>query len=89
MTELTNWKELISFEMKYNNESFDDVVFTTLSEEDLLKKFDSGYGMPEGCPFTLWTKNRVYFPVTYDGAESVQSVPRNPSSDKSGHFGGC
>ena len=55
---------------------------------DLDKKFDAGYGSPEGEPFTLWTKDRVYFPICYDGAEWVCSVPRNPCDIATEHMGG-
>lgn len=41
-----------------------------------------------GCPFTLWTKNFVYFPARYDGAEWVASVPRNPCDVATRHVGG-
>ena len=51
-------------------------------------KFDSGYGIQEGCFFTLWTKTRVYFPVCYDGSESVGSAPRDPCSEACKHVGG-
>lgn len=50
--------------------------------------FDGGYGSPEGCPFTLWTVDFVYFPICYDGAEWVGSAPRNPRNEASGHQGG-
>ena len=51
-------------------------------------KFDTGYGGKEGDHFTVWTKKRVYFPVIYDGAESVGSVSRNPDNKATEHFGG-
>ena len=54
----------------------------------LGRKFDDGYGGPEGCWFTVWTTNRVYFPTVYDGAESVRSVPRNPCEEATPHVGG-
>lgn len=74
----TSWKEDIEKELKRHGETWDDVVAHTLSDEDFNKKFDHGYGGVEGSPFTLWTKNRVYFPACYDGAEWVASVQRNP-----------
>lgn len=72
------WRELIYEEMKNQNESWADVVSHT--EFDLDRKFNDDYGTPEGEPFTLWTKKRVYFPVEYDGSERVSSVPRSPRS---------
>ena len=85
---MTNWKELIEYDMKFHNETFDDVVECTLTEEQLMKQFDCGYGGTEGEPFTVWTTNRVYFPICYDGAEWVESVSRNPDGKSTHHFGG-
>ena len=84
----TNWKEMIEFEMKRHQETFENVVECTLSEEQLVKNFDGGYGGTEGEPFTVWTANRVYFPICYDGAEWVESVSRNPDGNPTRHFGG-
>ena len=84
----TNWIELISSEMKENNERLTDIVFCTLSSEEMAEKFNDGYGCSEGKPFTCWTTNNVYFPVVYDGAEWVGSVPRNPCNKATNHLGG-
>ena len=83
-----NWKELIQYEMNFYNETFDDVVEYTLTEEELMVYFDCGYGGTEGKPFTLWTTNRVYFPGNYDGSEWVSSVSRNPDGKPTHHIGG-
>ena len=85
---MTNWKSLIAETMKSHNDSWDNVVSCTLTEEELRESFDAGYGYPEGKPFTLWTKTRVYFPTVYDGAEGVGSVSRNPDERPTEHFGG-
>lgn len=50
--------------------------------------FDTGYGGPEGCHFTVWTGTRVYFPACYDGSEWVASVPRFPNGEAVAHVGG-
>jgi hypothetical protein len=84
----TNWKELIQHEMKKHKETFDDVVSSTLTEEELLKEFDDGYGCSEGTPFTLWTHKRTYFPGVYDGREWCASVSRNPDEKPTSHIGG-
>ena len=68
---MESWKSMISEEMKSHDDSWDDVVSCTLTEEELYESFDNGFGGEEGKPFTLWTKTRVYFPVCYDGAEWV------------------
>tara|TARA_R110000868_G_scaffold302443_2_gene562967 strand:- start:237 stop:500 length:264 start_codon:yes stop_codon:yes gene_type:complete len=83
-----NWAELISKEMKENNDALIDIVFCTLTNEEMVEKFNDGYGGSEGKPFTCWTTNHVYFPVVYDGAEWVGSVPRNPRNRATSHFGG-
>ena len=84
----TNWRELLIGELEGNKESWDDVIYTTLSEGQLSTNFDNGFGGEEGCPFTLWTRKRVYFPVCYDGSESVASVPRDPCDKVTYHIGG-
>ena len=84
---MTNWKALITFEMEMEDESWDDVVSCTLTEEGLYEAFDNGFGREEGKPFTLWTKKRVYFPVCYDGKEWVSSVSRNPDGIPTEHVG--
>jgi hypothetical protein len=50
--------------------------------------FDCGYGAIEGRRFTLWTRESVFFPVCYDGAEWVASVPRDPNLEVTCHVGG-
>ena len=88
MMENATWRKMIVMEMKDRGETFGDTVSCTLSEAELDEVFDDGYGGSEGKHFTLWTANRVYFPVVYDGAEWVGSVPRNPNDEKSEHVGG-
>lgn len=73
--------------MATQGETRKDIISYTLTEEELDIPFDDGYGGTEGKPFTLWTKNRVYFPVQYDGAEWVDSVPRNPCDEATKHLG--
>ena len=75
-----SWRELISYEFMRHDETWTDVECKTLTEEELDIIFDCGYGTSEGVAFTLWTKKRVYFPTVYDGAEGVDSVPRNPNN---------
>ena len=88
MENLLNWKEMIEDEMKNHNDSFHNVISCTLSEDELLEKFNTDYGSTNGKHFTLWTKTRVYFPVVYDGAEWVGSVSRNPDGNQTKHIGG-
>ena len=83
-----SWRKLIQSEMDDVSESFSDVVKCTLTEEELDADFDAGFGGTKGKPFTLWTHFRVYFPVVYDGAEWVSSVPRTPCDKVTEHVGG-
>lgn len=85
---MATWRELIKDELKTSCDSWDNIVSMTLTEDDLDKKFDSGFGSINGISFTVWTKNRVYFPVVYDGAEWVGSVSRNPDGLPTEHIGG-
>lgn len=84
----TNWRIGLIDALTDHGESWADVEHCTLSEEELSVKFYDGYGGAEGKPFTLWTKNRVYFPAVYDGSEWVASVPRNPCEEATQHIGG-
>lgn len=85
---MDNWKTMLDEALKENGESWADVEANTMTEEEMAKNFDAGYGGTEGCPFTVWTKNRVYFPICYDGAEWVGSVSRNPDGKPTDHQGG-
>ena len=101
---MTTWRKLITEEMTKHGDSFDNLAGLALgitekwdydTDEDIVTpgsldtEFDSGFGSAEGCPFTFWTYTRVYFPVVYDGAEWVGSVPRYPDSNEAAkHFGG-
>lgn len=71
-----------------NDETWDDVEAHTLTDEQLDREFDNGYGCTEGDAFTVWTKNHVYFPICYDGAEWVGFVSRNPDGKPTNHQGG-
>lgn len=85
---MTTWRKSILDAMEANGESWGQVESCTLTDAELDVEFDSDYGGSNGKPFTLWTDNRVYFPVVYDGAEWVGSVPRNPDGTATEHQGG-
>lgn len=81
MSKTTSWaKELASFE--------DEILETTMTDEELNQEFNSGYGSSCGCAFTAWSKEWVYFPIVYDGAEWVGRAPRNPCDTAMHHQGG-
>ena len=84
MTNKVTWRQLLE-------EAIGDderILGTTLTDEEYDKEFDAGFGGSEGCPFTLWTDRRVYFPDTYDGSEWAASVPRNTCDEATDHVGG-
>ena len=84
---ITTWRERISVAMNGVKDDWQNVVACTLDDNGLDKKFDDDFGGPEGEPFTLWTKDNVYFPVEYDGSEWATSVSRNPNNQKTVHVG--
>lgn len=80
---MSTWRELI-------NEALngDELISSTLTDNEMDVEFSSGYGSSAGKPFTAWSETRVYFPVVYDGAEWVGSAPRNPCDEACTHSGG-
>ena len=85
---IKTWREMINKEMEYRSDSWDKVEAVCLPAgewipgDDVLLQgaldvpFDAGFGTAEGDPFALWTGDWVYFPVDYDGAETVCSIAR-------------
>lgn len=63
-------------------------ITCTLSKEELEAEFYSGFGSPNGKPFTAWSDKYVYFPACYDGAEWIEYVSRNPDGQPTEHVGG-
>lgn len=63
-----------------------------LSREDGLKlldvDYDHGFGGADCFRIYAWTPNRVFFMHEYDGATSLNWVPRNPTPDIQPTFGG-
>ena len=82
-----SWGQELLRVIKANGEDL-GTLNTTLSDEEMAREFEGGYGRVEGVPFTAWTENFVYFPLSYDGCEWVGSAPRNPNGVKLKHQGG-
>ena len=78
------FSELIKEKMEENCETLKDIVGSTLTDEELYSERDEFHL----TAFTFWTKKRVYFPVTYDCQEWIDSVPRNPCAEKTEPIGG-
>ena len=85
---MDNWQDMLIEEMTNRGETMADVESSTLTSEQMKVNFDSGFGSTHGEPFTVWTRNSVYFPICYDGAESCGSVSRNPDEKPTAHQGG-
>ena len=83
-----NWKDILDRVLKENGESWGDIESNTMTKLDMKEEFDAGYGGVNWCPFTVWTKNSVYFPLCYDGAEWIGRVSRNPDGKPTEHQGG-
>lgn len=79
---------MIGNALKENGESWASVEANTMTKAEMEKKFDEGYGEINGIPFTIWTRDKVYFPVCYDGEEWVGCVSRNPDGKPTDHQGG-
>lgn len=86
MSDNATWRQMIDGERE--DKADGPIIACTLTDEELDAEFYASYGTAHGKAFTAWTENRVYFPVVYDGAEWVGSVPRNPCDEASSHFGG-
>jgi len=80
---MTTWRKLLTEKL-----GEDVLIANTMSSSAMDDAFDDGFGGAEGQHFTAWSKTRVYFPVVYDGAEWVESVPRNPCTEACEHIGG-
>jgi hypothetical protein len=86
---MTKWRDKITDEMRRHKDNWQNVVSMHPEEENWLDYlFDDDFGSIEGESFTVWTKKRVYFPVTYDGSEWVGSVSRAPDGKSTEHIGG-
>lgn len=88
MARRTTWRQQLTDALKEQQETWPDIESITLTDNQLDTEFDDGFGGAEGEPFTVWTKNRVYFPIVYDGAEWVESVSRHPDGKPTYHLGG-
>ncbi len=85
---METWRKMINDQLGNNKETWKDVESSTLTEEEMDTEFDTGFGGAEDVPFTIWTKNHIYFPTVYDGAEGVSFVSRNPDGKPTSHIGG-
>lgn len=81
----TTWRIELTAAFKKQGESWDDIESSTFTQEQLDKVFYFEKNFELACPFTVWTRNRVYFPVQCDWSEGVASVSRNPNGKPTKH----
>lgn len=67
------WKYQIVEEMEDHGDSWENVEAIA---GDISS--DPKHGWPR---WTVWTRERVYFPEEYDGDYRIGSVPRHPSNE--------
>jgi len=82
------WRSVLIEALTTHGEVWGDIVSSTLTDEQLDRTFDDGWGGAKGGPFMVWTANWVYFPACYDGSEWVASVSRHPDGHATNHIGG-
>lgn len=83
----TTWRKELEYEMT-DKKDLGPIIHYAPNESVFDVEFDDSYGGKEGEYVLAWTTTRVYFPVTYDGSESIGSAPRNPQSEGQVHVGG-
>jgi hypothetical protein len=74
---MTTWRKELEEVFKQTGDSFEFLIIT-ITDEELDREFDDGYGSAEGTPFTAWSDNYVYFSREYDGADFIDRVERHP-----------
>lgn len=88
---MTTWLRMLNAVRKGLNDDTPLELYG-ITEKELTKKFDSGYGVAQGQPFLVYSKLFVYFPICY-GKEWISFVPRTPAIAKKRewlckHYGG-
>ena len=74
---LHTWRGMILYEMECHDDNLSDIVASTLTNEQA--DIDSSRsGESREASFTVWTEDRVYFPIGDDGLQWCGSVARNP-----------
>jgi len=81
------WRHALTYRME-DDDDLGPVIAYAPDEAAFDVPFDADYGRPEGPHVLAWTDTRVYFPVVYDGAESMGSAPRHPQPNGQAHIGG-
>ena len=87
MTRRTTWLDQLRIARIAADDTEGDAILAP-NAAAFNAEFYDGYGTAEGPPVAAWTRRRVYFPVTYDGAEWLDSAPRAPQENGQEHVGG-
>lgn len=82
------WRMCLFVAMKRHGEVVSDVLRSVGDDLDKIANDLPGKYQSEVIKFTVWTKDRVYFPAGYDSSLWVASVPRNPCDESVEYVGG-
>lgn len=82
----TTWRNALRAAMEEASDP-GPIVAVAPNEDALDVAFDNDFGGVEGPEILVWTERRVYFPVTHDGAEWLDSAPRHPQPEGQPHVG--
>ena len=74
--ETTSWRVLLEEDLAYYK---DELIYNTLSEEELDSSFDNDYGLHGGVSFVAWSERYVYYSYDYDGLMKIGVVSRHPT----------
>jgi hypothetical protein len=80
---MTTWRKLLA-----DRAGDEPIVAYAPDEATFDIEFDDGFGGANGPDVLAWSTTRVFFPVVYDGAEWIESAPRNPVPAGQEHVGG-
>ncbi|OHD15006.1 MAG: hypothetical protein A2Y38_25670 [Spirochaetes bacterium GWB1_59_5] len=85
---MATWRTLLADHLFENSlGGIDTIIHYAPNEAAFDVEFDDGYGSVNGPEILAWSEDRVFFPVSYDGSESIGSAPRNPQSEGQPHIG--
>ena len=77
----TTWRNLIAAAMKEQGEDASDIDGMTLTDDQLDMEIYEDTGTCHTGGWFVWTQTRVYFPISYEMGEKIESVPREPCND--------
>jgi hypothetical protein len=79
------WKHRLEMIMEKNGERADDIVAQAPSD---LGDYENLF-VDDMVRFTVWTRDRVYFPYEYDGHLDIHWIPREPCDLRTPQCGFC